>query len=183
MLSKLFIKYYPSLCRPYSVPMSTSEFARSDWSSVLIFLFLILLFSLLYKFGSLFNAILLSFLVIGSFATFLTNFKCLLLIPQPCCTTCRLRRHLPFGTSLSLYGRLKHIFAGKWSRVTRSNCAKKLLRFGSVTFFICLVLPLLFYLSLSFFMFYSWQHLYKFYFWMVRFYCLLNYSSFSSASK
>ena len=182
MLSKLFIKYYPSLCRPYSVPMPTSEYARSDWNSVLTFLFLILIVSLLYKFGSLLDAILPSFLVIGSFATFLTNFKCLLLILQPRCTTSRLRR-LPFGTALSLYGRLKHIFAGKWSRVTRSNCAKKLLPFGSVTFFICLVLSLLFYLSLSFFMFYGRQHLYKFYFWMVRFYCFFNYSSFSSASK
>ena len=35
--------FHPSFYHPYSVPTSTNEFARSDWSSFFIFLFLILL--------------------------------------------------------------------------------------------------------------------------------------------
>ena len=64
--------------------MSTSVFARSDFSIFLIFLFLILLVPLLYKFGSSFNAILPSSHTTGALTTFLGSFKILLPIHRPC---------------------------------------------------------------------------------------------------
>ena len=75
--------FYPNFCWLYSAPMSTSVFARSDWSIFVIFMFLILLAPLLYKFGNSFNAILLSSCIIGALTTFLASFKILLPIPRP----------------------------------------------------------------------------------------------------
>ena len=82
--------------------MSTKGFLRSDWGRFLTFLFLILLVPFSYKFGSSFNAILPIFCVTGAFANFLTNFKSLLPVSRPCCTTCRRLPHLLFGAALSL---------------------------------------------------------------------------------
>ena len=63
---------------------STNKFARSDWSNFLMFLFLILLLPILYRFGSSFNAILPSSCATGVLAIFLANFKILFPKPHPC---------------------------------------------------------------------------------------------------
>ena len=81
--------------------MSTNEFERSDWSSFLIFLFLILLVPLLYGFGSSFNAILPSSHTTCVLALFFANFK--ILLPKPCpFWTAICRRRLPYGAAVCL---------------------------------------------------------------------------------
>ena len=77
---KIFILFH------HSVPTSTNEFARSDWSSFFIFLFLILLVPLIYRFGSSFNGILPSSHTTSVLANFSANFKILLRKPRPCWT-------------------------------------------------------------------------------------------------
>ena len=80
------------------------------------FFFLILPVSFSYKFRSSFHAILTIFCVIGVFATFLTNFKCLLPIPRCFCNTCCCLPPLPFCAAFSLQGRAKRTLAGKLAR-------------------------------------------------------------------
>ena len=79
--------------------MSTNEFARTDWNSFLIFLFLILLVPLLYRFGKSFNAILPCFHTTGVLAIFFANFKIFLSKPHPCLSTICQQR-LPRGAAL-----------------------------------------------------------------------------------
>ena len=83
-LNYVIFFFHHNFSHPYSVSMSTNECARSDWSIFLIFLFLILLVPLLYRFKSSFNAILPSSHTTGVLAIFFANFKILLPKPRPC---------------------------------------------------------------------------------------------------
>ena len=98
LIKKIF---HPNFCRPYSVPMSTNEFPRSNWSSLSIFLFLILLVPLLHRFESSFDAILSSSHRTVVLAVFFANFKILLLKPHPCWRAI-CQRDLPHGATLCL---------------------------------------------------------------------------------
>ena len=126
----------------------------------MILLFLILLVSFAYKFGSSFNAILPTSRTIGAFATFLaslSSFLPKLRIQRPCCCATHRLRCLPFGPALCLYGQFKRSSAGKCVHVTRWYLAMNVLPSGRVTLFGVSLFIIIIWSRFAIFIVYQWR--------------------------